>query len=428
VADPLRPRDQEPTAAMPLFTTSDDAVLLVSVAAGLLLFLLGVIERLRHRRKVMAVPLRASVNGSRGKSTVTRLLTGALAAGGYRVLGKTTGTEPRMIRGWSGEEIEIRRRPEGPNISEQRDLFRQAADDEVDSVVAECMAVQPEYQTTFHRDFLDVNLAVITNALDDHLEEMGPTSADVADVFADQIPHGGTVAVLPGPYLERFRRVAEERDAKLLVGHPDDVDPALLDRFEHVVLDEHVALVLAVTRHLGIDDDDAIAGMLAAPPDPFAARILPVGDPADPALFVNAFAANDPESTRTLWQLLHGRGKPGQGLTVVMNCRADRIPRTQQFARDVLPSLPVDTLVVTGQATKPVLRAADRGQIRVREVHDLTGADTDAVMDVLDGLLRGRVVLGVGNLHGGGVELVDALEQRAITGPPSSAASHRGAA
>jgi gamma-polyglutamate synthase len=84
--------------------------------------------------------------------------------------------------------------------------------------------------------------------------------------------------------------------------------------------------------------------------------------------------------------------------------------------------------VVTGQATKPVLRAADRGQIRVREVHDLTGADTDAVMDVLDGLLRGRVVLGVGNLHGGGVELVDALEQRAITGPPSSAASHRGAA
>jgi gamma-polyglutamate synthase len=415
---------------MPQLTTSDDVVLLACAVAALLLLLFGIIERTRHRRRVRAVPLRASVNGSRGKSTVTRLLTGALASGGYRVLGKTTGTEPRLIRGWDGQELPIHRRPEGPNIGEQRDLFRQATEGEVDSIIAECMAVTPEYQHTFHRDLLDANLAIITNALDDHLEEMGPTAADVAEVFADQIPDHGTVAVLPGPYLDRFRRVAEERDAKLLVGTPEEVDPSLLERFEHVVLDEHVALVLAVTRHLGIPDEDAIEGMLAAPPDPFAAKIVQVGDPADPALFVNAFAANDPESTRTLWQLLHGRGAPGERLTVVMNCRDDRIPRTQQFARDVLPSLPIDTLVVTGQATKPVLRAARDGRIRARTIHDLTGADTDAVLQVLDGQLHGRVVLGVGNLHGGGAEVVAALEERAVPSPATSGTdrAHQGAA
>jgi gamma-polyglutamate synthase len=413
---------------MPHLTTSDDIVLLVSVIVALLLLAAGAVERHRHRTNLRRVDLRASVNGSRGKSTVTRLLTGALAAGGYRTLGKTTGTEPRMIRGWNGEELEIRRRPEGPNIGEQRELFRQAATDGADSVVAECMAIVPEYQRTFHRDFLDSNLVVITNALDDHLEEMGPTSRDVADVFADQIPEGGTAVVIPGPYLERFREVAEARDSKLLVGQPDTVDPELLTRFDHVVLDEHVALVLAVTRHLGITDELAIEGMLAAPPDPFAARILPVGDPHRPALFVNAFAANDPESTRTLWQLLHDRGQPGDGLTVVMNCRSDRISRTQLFAHEVLPSLPIDTLLVTGEATRPVLRAVEKGDLAARNVHDLTGADTDAVMEVLDGLLRSRVILGVGNLHGGGVGLVGALEDRVVDLARSHPARELGAA
>ncbi len=405
-------------AAMPQLTTSDDVVLIVAGAAAVLLLILGMIERWRHQGKVDRIDLRISVNGSRGKSTVTRLLTGALASGGLRPLGKTTGTQPRMIRGWNGHEIEIQRRPEGPNIGEQRDLFRQAVADEADAIVTECMAVTPEYQRTFHREFVAANLVVITNALDDHLEEMGPTSRDVADVFADQIPEGGAVAVVPGPHLDRFRRIAEERDAKVSVGDPDSVDPALLRRFDHVVLDEHVALVLAVTRYLGVPDDVAIQGMLDAPPDPFAARMLPVGDAADPALFVNAFAANDPESTLALWQLLHDRGESAEGLTVIMNCRSDRITRTQLFAVDVLPKLPIDTLIVTGEATRPVLRAVEKEEFEVATVHDLTGAESDAVMDVLEGLLRGRVIFGVGNLHGGGVELVDALEAREIPSEP----------
>ncbi len=398
---------------MPQFVTSDDHVLLVGVLAALLLLVVGVVERRQHRRRVRAVELRASVNGSRGKSTVTRLLTGALAAGGYRTLGKTTGTEPRLVRGWSGEELPIRRRPEGPNISEQRQLFRQASEDGADSVIAECMAITPEYQRTFHREFLLSNVAIITNALDDHLEEMGPTVADVADVFADQIPHEGLAVVVPGPFLERFRAVAEARDTKLLVGDPDSVDPALLQRFDHVVLEEHVALVLAVTRHLGVPDHLAIDGMLAAPPDPFAARIIPVGDEDDPAIFVNAFAANDPESTLALWELLQSRA-PARHLTVVMNCRSDRITRTQLFAHEVLPSLPIDTLIVTGSVTKPVLRAVEREHLSVDEMHDLTDQPLDAVTEVLEGYLSGGVVLGVGNLHGGGVELVEALEARAV--------------
>jgi gamma-polyglutamate synthase len=393
--------------------TSDDAVLVVVLVATLLLLAAGIVEKRRHRARLDRLPLRISVNGSRGKSTVTRLLTGALAAAGHRPLGKTTGTEPKLLLGWAGEEEDLRRRPEGPNISEQRLVTRRAVQAGADVLIAECMAVKPEYQLTFHADLVDVNLLVICNALDDHLDEMGPTAADVAEVFAASIPRGGTVVVTPEEHLDSYRAVAAERDARLLVADPAAITERELRGHGHLVLAEHVALVLAITRDLGIDDEVALAGMRDAPVDPYAMRVTPVGDPLEPAYFVNGFAANDPRSTLAVWQHLEGRDLDVDGLTVVVNCRGDRIDRTELFATDVLPQLPIDTLVVTGEQTRPILRAVSDGGLPVDDLLDLTGASADDVVAALNGSLSGHVIFGVGNLHGGGVELVAAIEDLA---------------
>jgi gamma-polyglutamate synthase len=401
--------------------SSDDAVLVVVALAMVLLVVVGVVERRRHRANLAGVPLRISVNGSRGKSTVTRLLTGALAEAGYRPLGKTTGTEPKLLFGWSGEEEDIRRRPEGPNISEQRSVVRRAVEEGADVLVSECMAVNPEYQLTFHTEMLDVNLLVICNALDDHLDEMGPTSADVAEVFAASIPAGHKVVVTPEPHLPTYRTAADERGAELLLADPDAVTEEQLRGHRHLVLPDHVAIVLAVTRDLGIDDEVAMRGMRRAPADPYAMRVTEIGDPAAPAFFVNGFAANDPASTLALWEHIEDRDLPTEALTVVVNCRDDRMDRTQRFASDVLPHLPIDQLIVTGRQTGPILQAANgAGRIRAGEVLDLTGASADEVLAALDGSLTDRVVYGVGNLHGGGVELVEAFEALALdpTSPP----------
>jgi gamma-polyglutamate synthase len=415
------PRHEERTQ-MEGFTlgTSDDAVLLVVAVAMVLLFLAGIRERRRHRANLARLPLRISVNGSRGKSTVTRLLTGALAAGGYRPLGKTTGTEPKLLFGWSGAEEDVTRRPEGPNISEQRHVVQRAVDEAADVLVSECMAVSPEYQRTFHADMLDVNLLVICNALEDHLDEMGPTSADVAEVFAASFPAGQKVVVTPEIHLPTYRAMARERGTELLVADPDAITEDQLRGHQHLVLPDHVALVLTVTRDLGIPDEVALRGMRDAPSDPYAMKVTEIGDPADPAFFVNGFAANDPASTLAVWEHIVDRDLPSDALTVIINCRDDRMDRTQRFASDVLPALPIDTLVVTGRQTRPVLLAANgAGDIDAREVLDLTDASADEVVDALRGSLAGRIVYGVGNLHGGGTELVQALEALAISARPA---------
>ena len=362
--------------------------------------------------------MRVSVNGSRGKSTVTRLLTGALAAGGRRPIGKTTGTAAQLVLGWDGTTEDVHRRPEGPNIGEQRQLVRRATAEQADTVVAECMAVTPEYQLTFHRELLDVNVLVITNAWADHLEEMGPTVDDVAEVLADSIPSDGVVVVPDDRHTATFRAVADDRDATLVVSDADAISPEQLEGFDHLVLPEHLAQVLAVTREFGIGDAVALRGMRDAPADPYATRLREIGDPDDPALLVNAFPANDPTATLAVWDHVVGLGAPRDGLLVVMNCREDRIGRTQQFARDVLPHLPIETLVVMGSATRAVHKQVATGAIDADTVIDLTDADAPTVMDHLDDRLHGRVVLGVGNLHGGGAELVAELEARDVTHAP----------
>ena len=64
---------------------------------SLLVLLLGIFEYNIHQNYLKNIPIRIHVNGSRGKSSVVRLISAGLRAGNIRVFGKTTGTSPRII-------------------------------------------------------------------------------------------------------------------------------------------------------------------------------------------------------------------------------------------------------------------------------------------------------------------------------------------
>ena len=70
----------------------------------LILLIAGYVEASNHRRIIAAIPLRIHVNGTRGKSSVTRLIAAGLRAGGLRTFAKTTGTAPRIINAERSEE------------------------------------------------------------------------------------------------------------------------------------------------------------------------------------------------------------------------------------------------------------------------------------------------------------------------------------
>lgn len=80
-----------------------------------LLYLLWEAHAVRIARKKLAHVVH--VNGTRGKSTVSRLIEAGLRAGGLRVFCKTTGTDPMTIDVNGREELICRRGK--ANIKEQ---------------------------------------------------------------------------------------------------------------------------------------------------------------------------------------------------------------------------------------------------------------------------------------------------------------------
>ena len=71
-----------------------DIILISSIA---LLILLGLLEKVRLGYYRSRIPIRIHINGTRGKSSVTRLVAAGLRKGGIRTIAKTTGTYPRII-------------------------------------------------------------------------------------------------------------------------------------------------------------------------------------------------------------------------------------------------------------------------------------------------------------------------------------------
>ena len=91
--------------------------LLILGALATVLVISGLFEFKYHQFSLSGIPIRIHVNGTRGKSSVTRLIAAGLSAGGKRTFAKTTGTAPRVIDSKGIDRIIHRLRK--PSIGEQ---------------------------------------------------------------------------------------------------------------------------------------------------------------------------------------------------------------------------------------------------------------------------------------------------------------------
>ncbi len=375
------------------------------------IILLGVIERFRLQRSIKKIPKRILVNGIRGKSTVTRLLMGILREGQYKVAGKTTGTMPRLFYWDEKEEVEIIRSLQGPNISEQKWVAKEVAKKKVDALVTECMAVNPEYQSTFQKRFVQSNITVITNIIEDHLDVMGPTLDQVAEAFSETIPRNGYVIMSPNPYEEFFRNKAKKNNSKVLIADPDEVAQKDLDRFSQMMFPENVAIGYVLADLWGIDRSTALKGMVYAPVDPGALIVKSFGSKAEPSYFFNGFAANDATSTKNIWDRILEEYPSLQRKIIIMNCRDDRVDRTIQFANEVLPDLAVNQLIVTGKTVRPIVEAYEQGKIPAEELISFENKKPEELINYLNEIPGNTMIYGIGNIHGGGEEIVHGMEE-----------------
>ena len=285
----------------------------------LILLIAGYVEASNHRRIIATIPLRIHVNGTRGKSSVTRLIAAGLREGGKRTFAKTTGTAPRVIDAEGMDRIIHRLRR--PSIGEQIRLLNYFAKEEPDAVVMECMAVQPQYQWISEHQMVRSHIGVITNVRPDHLEEMGPTKEDVAYSLCNTVPVKGTLVTAEDQLSEILEEAAENNGTRIFFSDEMSISRQELDSFSYLEHPQNIAVALDVCQQVGVDRETALRGMQNVQPDLGALVVWKLVQDKRTIEFVNGMAANDPVSTLQIWKFVIDRYPAEGGTCIFFNAR-----------------------------------------------------------------------------------------------------------
>ncbi len=261
------------------------------------------------------------VTGSRGKSSVVRLLTASLARLGLGARGRITGVAPRELRQGDFAAAPLREvvllRSGPASVGEMR-WWLSTLQGEVDAVVMENSAVAPELQGLAFR-WLDPVCSVLVNVRADHEDAWGSGEENAARALCLGLGAGPRAPLHPvvvptvtagKPFIGRL---LAERGCRVL-----DC-PSCADFRE-----EHVSIASEVLRLLGLDPSAAREAALRLPPDIADFAVLIEGE----GLIASAFSANDPETTE---QLFLSTGWRREETSILFNGRADRPARLRAF-------------------------------------------------------------------------------------------------
>jgi gamma-polyglutamate synthase len=324
------------------------------VAAGLGFGLLVlVLESWILARARSRIPIRVLVTGTRGKSSVVRLIHHALIQNGLTAVGKTTGSAARFLPPEAREQP-IRRHGR-VSILEQRGVLLQAARLSSQALVIEAMAVDPEVAEAETALIIRPTHVVVTNARVDHVDAAGGTVASVAEALACSIPANVPVYIPESELAGDAGAVFRSTGGRIVaVAQPEE---QLLDSdVASPIFGGNAALASRVCEDLGVSREDIMRTFRAAPPDPGALRIH-YAQPSD-TVIVNAFAANDPLSTEMTLRASYARHPEiaSRQVVIAMNIRSDRADRTQlwlNYLKDS-PFWTMNSIIVLGDHAQSV--------------------------------------------------------------------------
>jgi poly-gamma-glutamate synthase PgsB/CapB len=375
----------------------------------------GLIEYYLHQKRIYFIPIRIHVNGTRGKSSVTRLIGAALREGGIQTITKVTGTYPRLILE-NGCEVGIYRKADA-NIIEQLSIIKFASKRKARAIVMECMAVQPQYQWITETKMFHSTISVITNVRLDHIDVMGYTLPEIAEALGNTIPRKQHLFTAEKLMFNNLKEVSDKRNTMIHLADDHSVTEEEMKGFAYIEHKENVALALTVSEHLGIDRKVALAGMYKAIPDAGALKLSRVNVFQKKINFFNAFAANDPQSTLMIWEKIKQEiGLRGVKI-ILLNTRQDRLDRAKQLTGLIGSELnnEFDYLILIGQSDEVVEELAVASGVKRNKILNLGWTEPEAVFEaVLACTTDQSTVVAIGNMGGMGGMVADFFENRRV--------------
>lgn len=361
------------------------------------LLVLGLVEAHRHRRNLNDVPIRILVNGTRGKTTLARLLISSLNAQGIRTMGRTTGSEAATILPDGTVQPIVRRR--SARVYELISFFNEVSKESsrgtaggegpVQCVVVECMALEAENQKAFRDWLVRPTHVFITNTYVDHVPQMGLTRESTAQVLGLCVPRSSVLYASEDFYDGLASKVVHVAE-----------DAPLADPRIHPSC---MAMAWAFLKDMGMDIHVLEQGIEGFIPDKGLLEPFSVGMNS---IFVPTFSVNDEtcmERTIRKWSSC-GAAKDGK-VNVVFNSRSDREYRVVLF-RNVLRRVGgcVDDILVVGDYPRKIAHAIGMG------------ARACSVEEVVSEMEKGDhdVFVGLGNIKGAGETLIGIVQGKGV--------------
>ena len=378
------------------------------------LIIAGLLEFRYHQISLSGIPIRIHVNGTRGKSSVTRLIAAGLRAGGKRTFAKTTGTAPRVIDSKGIDRIIHRLRK--PSIGEQVRLLKYFSDEKPDVVVMECMAVQPQYQWISEHQMVKSDIGVITNARPDHLDEMGPTEEDVVKSLCNSIPVSGVLVTAEQKHKNIIKKVTYDNNSDFILSDENSLSNEYIDNFSYIEHPQNIAIALDVCEKLGVDREIAIGGMHQVQPDLGALIVWKLIGQKGLLQFVNGMAANDPVSTLQIWKFVIDRYPTKSATAVFFNSRDDRPMRTKQMLELTFEEIRPEYLIVRGDKIEAKINKLKHHSPETIVIIFSIDEKADVVSKAILKLPDDSLIYAIGNQVGVGQEILEDLARNRING------------
>lgn len=367
-------------------------------------------ERIILNRWLNSIPLRITVTGTRGKSSVTRIIASILREHGKKVLAKTTGSEAKWILP-DGTENEIKRRGI-PSIIEQKKLLKQANRMKVDCIVSEIMSIHPENHFAESQQILKPHIVVMTNVRLDHTDAMGNSLEQIASVFSQDVPEKAIVFIPENENFAIFSSTVERKSGQLFRVAPEMSHRLKAYNFSSIKNEfgENIDLAYAVAKYLDIDDRVIANGIEKASHDMGHFKIwkFSVENKKKNFYFVNGFAANDPQSTVNLIaKIKEDMSFSSQRIYGILNLRSDRAERTLQWIQFLQSDAGniFSQLFICGPHAPIVRRKLKIGLVMKHH-------SPEKILEIISEIADDQsVIFGFGNIAGMGRKIIDDLNR-----------------
>lgn len=254
---------------------------------------------------------RILVTGSRGKSSLVRLLFAGITARGLNTRARITGVLPRELAP-AGEIVIVRN--SHSHVLEMSWWLRQIPND-TEAVIMENSAVTPELQPLAAR-WLQPSLVVWTNAREDHQETWGIGQPAAEAALIRGVPQNAPLVVSEEIMRSPRLKTLLERRKTLIITAPC---------YENSFRMSNLSLARKALEYMGLFNEISDKAMSYLPPDIGDFRVF---SPQNETSLAAAFSVNDIASTELLFSLLSWREEE---TSLIFSDRPDRPGRRASF-------------------------------------------------------------------------------------------------